>query len=68
MSLPVATITRYTQILCFSVITEMDLEEEGEKLAEKSDWEMWSWSFWTSGNLICQIIYFLHWMDFFFVI
>ncbi|XP_056383142.1 Y+L amino acid transporter 2-like [Hyla sarda] len=31
-----AWITRYTQILCFSVITELDLEEE-EKVAAKSD-------------------------------
>ncbi|XP_075685060.1 Y+L amino acid transporter 1 [Rhinoderma darwinii] len=31
-----ATITRYTQIICYCVITEMDLEEE-EKLPAKSD-------------------------------
>ncbi|XP_077324849.1 Y+L amino acid transporter 1 [Lithobates pipiens] len=31
-----AAVTRYTQILCFSVITEMDMEEE-EKLAPKSE-------------------------------
>ncbi|XP_073488348.1 Y+L amino acid transporter 1 [Aquarana catesbeiana] len=31
-----AAVTRYTQILCFSVITEMDLEEE-EKLAPESE-------------------------------
>lgn len=33
----IAAVTRYTQILCFSVITEMDLEEE--KLADKSEWK-----------------------------
>ncbi|XP_066460043.1 Y+L amino acid transporter 1 [Eleutherodactylus coqui] len=31
-----AMITRYTQILCYSVITEMDMEEE-EKIAAKSN-------------------------------